>query len=95
MSREHKPLQLYRTPLWHEWEAVKVGQDGETITDKYPLTNIRDMLTYELTAAEPIAAAERAMRGTLEDLAGVSKETLSDALRTAIAEAVKAVTPGV
>lgn len=95
MSREHKPLQLYRTPLFREWEAVKVGQDGETITDKYPLTNIRGMLSNELTAAEPIAAAERAMRGTLEDLAGVSKETLRDALRTAIAEAVKAVTPGV
>lgn len=95
MSREHKPLQLYRTPLFREWEAVKVGQDGETITDKYPLSNVRGMLSNELTAAEPIAAAEHAMRGTLKDIAGVSKETLRDALRTAIAEAVKAVTPGV
>ena len=95
MSREHKPLQLYRTPFWREWEAVKVGQDGETITDKYPLSNVRGMLTYELTDAEPITAAEHAMRGNIEDLAGVSKETLRDALRTAIAEAVKAVTPGV
>ncbi|QHJ77417.1 MAG: hypothetical protein [Caudoviricetes sp.] len=52
MSREHAPLHLYRQPISGDWQAVRVAKDGSTITDKYPIDNIRQILEHELSNAE-------------------------------------------
>ena len=37
MSREHGEVRLRRAPLSGRWEAVRIADDGRTITDKWPI----------------------------------------------------------
>ncbi|WP_161522153.1 hypothetical protein [Bifidobacterium aemilianum] len=44
MSRQHGTLRLFRGPITGEWMAVKVGKDGKTITDKWHLDGVDELL---------------------------------------------------
>lgn len=37
MTREHPEVRLNRRTFTGQWEVVRIGKDGRTITDRWPL----------------------------------------------------------
>lgn len=92
MSREHKPLHLYRQPISGDWQAVRVAKDGSTITDKYPIDNIRQILEHELSRGEIIDLIRTDMRKKSRAFGQMDGMSLEDGLTYALMDAVEKIT---
>ena len=92
MSREHKPLHLYRQPISGDWQAVRVPKDGSTITDKYPIDNIRQILEDELSREEIIKQIRIDMQKKNHVFGQMDGIRLEDGLTYALMDAVDKIT---
>lgn len=92
MSREHKPLHLYRQPISRDWQAVRVAKDGSTITDKYPIDNIRQILEDELSREEIIKQIRIDMQKKFLAFGQMNGMSLEDGILYALMDAVEKIT---
>ena len=92
MSREHSPLHLCRQPISGDWQAVRVAKDGSTITDKYPIDNIRQILEHELSRGEIIDRVRTDMRKQSRAFGQMNGMSLEDGLPYALMDAVEKIT---
>lgn len=92
MSRENAPLHLYRQPISGDWQAVRVAKDGSTITDKYPIDNIRQILEHELSNAEIIKQIRIDMKKKNHIFGQMDGIRLEDGLTYALMDAVEKIT---
>lgn len=56
MAREHPEVRLRRGPLSGKWEVVRVAENGQTVTDRWPI-HAED--AAHLDEAFPIEGASR------------------------------------
>lgn len=92
MSREHSPLHLYRQPISGDWQAVRVAKDGSTITDKYPIDNVRKLLEHELSNAEIIKQIRIDMQKKNNVFGQMDGIRLEDGILFALMDAVGKIT---
>ena len=92
MSKEHKELTLWRSPIFGDWQAVRVAKNGSWITDKWPLQGVRKALMGALLSDDAWDKAVFAMRDHVTDFKDTDLDTLQTAAEVAIKAAVEAVT---
>lgn len=92
MSREHVPLHLYRQPISGDWQAVRVAKDSSTITDKYPIDNVRKLLEHELSNAEIIKQIRIDMQKKSHIFGQMDGIRLEDGILYALMDAVEKIT---
>lgn len=89
MSREHKPLYLYRQPISGDWQAVRIAKDGSTITDKYPIENARITLEHYLSDSALVTELRADMQNTFPEFKNVNTTILENAIQLTLMDAVK------
>lgn len=92
MSREHTSLHLYRQPISGDWQAVRVAKDGNTITDKYPIDNVREILENELSREEIIKQIRIDMQKKFLAFGQMNGMSLEDGIIYALMDAVYKIT---
>lgn len=92
MSREHKPLHLYRQPISGDWQAVRIAKDGRTITDKYPIDNARIALEHYLSDSALVTELRADMQNTFPDFKNINTTILENAIQLTLMDAVKKIT---
>lgn len=92
MSREHKPLHLYRQPISGDWQAVRVAKDGSTITDKFPIDNMRTVLEHHLSDSALVTELRADMQNTFPEFKNVNTTILENAIQLTLIDAVKKIT---
>lgn len=89
MSREHNPLHLYRQPISGDWQAVRVAKDGSTITDKFPIDNMRTALEHYLSDSALVGELRADMQNTFPEFKNVNTTVLENAIQLTLIDAVK------
>lgn len=92
MSKEHQELTLWRSPIFGEWQAVRVSKHGAWNTDKWPLQDVRQALMGALLSDDAWDKAVSAMHDHVTGLKDIDLDTLQTAAEVAIKAAVEAVT---
>lgn len=92
MSREHNPLHLYRQPISGDWQAVRVARDGSTITDKYPIDNMRTALEHYLSDSDLVKKIRADIHDMFPDTKKVNITVLENAIQITLMDAVKKIT---
>lgn len=92
MSRKHNPLLLYRLPISGDWQAVRVAKDGSTITDKFPIDNMRTALEHYLSNSALVAELREDMQNTFPGFKIVNTTVLENAIQLTLMDAVKKIT---